>query len=97
VERTELLRTPLGQGFAGIYILVGSVRPVASGWRSRGCGRVSGVTGEEFLRQLADEIIAERDLEHWWERFSMAFDGLDLVGAVDEETGRQVGEDGPDW
>ncbi|MBV9662090.1 MAG: hypothetical protein JO337_13125 [Acidimicrobiales bacterium] len=51
------------------------------------------MTGEEFLRDLADQIISETDVESWWERFSSAFAALDVVGAVDVETGRAIGEE----
>lgn len=51
------------------------------------------VTGEELLRGLAAEIVAETDVEHWWERFSQAFEALDVVAAIDVETGRVIGEE----
>jgi hypothetical protein len=63
------------------------------GVRAEGCARLGSVNGEQFLRALAAQIIAEADVRHWWERFSSAFEALDLVGAVDEQTARQIGEE----
>jgi hypothetical protein len=51
------------------------------------------VTGEEFLRALAAEIVEEGDVGHWWSRFSSAYQALDLVEAVDEVTAGQIGEE----
>ena len=51
------------------------------------------VTGDEYLRRLAAEIIAGTDVEHWWQRFSSAFEALDLVAAIDVEIGRAIGEE----
>jgi hypothetical protein len=51
------------------------------------------VTGEDFLRALAAEIIEQGDARHWWSRFSSAYQALDLVEAIDEETARAIGEE----
>jgi hypothetical protein len=54
---------------------------------------LAGVDGEQFLRVLASEIVTERDVRHWWSRFSSAFQALDLVGAVDLEVAIQIGRE----
>lgn len=51
------------------------------------------VTGEDFLRALAAEIIEQGGVRHWWSCFSPAYQALDLVEAVDEATAREIGEE----
>ncbi len=51
------------------------------------------MSGEEFLRALAAEIVEQRDVEQWWSRFSSAYQALDVVEAIDEVTARQIGEE----
>jgi hypothetical protein len=55
------------------------------------CVRLGAVNGEDFLRGLAAKIITEADLDFWLQRFSSAFEALDLVGAIDEVTARELG------
>jgi hypothetical protein len=77
------------------------IRPY-NGWGrwSIACGGASGsfcqaweVNGEDFLRDLAAQIITESDVDLWWRRFSSAFGALDLVGAIDDAIAREVGEE----
>jgi hypothetical protein len=50
-----------------------------------------GVTGEEYLRQWAAEIVAAGDLD-WWSPFSSIVTALDLIDAIDIEVARQIGQ-----
>ena len=65
------------------------VRLERRGWE----GVAVAVSGEEFLRALAAEIVEQGDVEQWWSRFSSAYQALAVVEAIDEVTARQIGEE----
>lgn len=50
------------------------------------------MTGEEFLRGLADRLVAEVDVAGWWSRFSEAFGALDVAGEIDVDEARRIGQ-----
>jgi hypothetical protein len=50
------------------------------------------MTGEEFLRDWADGIVAARDVE-WYQRFYTAVSVLELVNEIDIDVARKIGQD----
>jgi hypothetical protein len=49
------------------------------------------MTGEEFLRRWAAEVVADGDLE-WWPRFSSMVRALEIVDAIDIDVAREIGQ-----
>jgi hypothetical protein len=56
------------------------------GTRESGC-----VTGEEFLRDWAEQVVAAGD-QRWYERFHSMVEVLEIVDEIDIDMARNIGQ-----
>jgi hypothetical protein len=50
------------------------------------------VTGEEFLRHWATDIVANEELK-WYQRFYSMVEALEIIGEIDIDVARSIGQD----